>query len=237
MRNNFTRQIEAVAVCKTPYKQKFGVPRQPGLVEARGTIELINRFNHPDFVEGIEQYSHLWILFSFHENHTQGYKAKVRPPRLGGNDKLGVFATRSAFRPNGIGQSVVKLHNVINENGRVSLEISDMDLVDGTPVLDIKPYIPYSDSVTGAEGGMAREKPELKSVEFSDESLSQLRLRSDYAAIKQLIQQVLAQDPRPAYKQKKQDNKSYFISLNDLDIEWRVLSNIIRVKKIHTRSY
>ena len=232
MQNNFTQQIEAVAICKTPYQQKFGIPRQPGLVNAKGTIELINQFNHPDFVDGIEQYSHLWILFSFHENLEQGFKAKVRPPRLGGNDKVGVFATRSTFRPNGIGQSVVKLHRVINEYGQVSLEISDMDLVDGTPILDIKPYIPYSDSIANAKGGMAQEKPTLKPVSFTDDALRTLRQLPHHNEIQQLIEQVLAQDPRPAYKQNKEDSKSYFISINNLNIEWLVNGLCIKVIQI-----
>ena len=195
-------------------------------------MQLINQFNHPDFVEGIEQYSHLWLLFSFHENLEQGFKAKVRPPRLGGNDKIGVFATRATFRPNGIGQSVVKLHRVINDNGQISLEISDMDLVDGTPILDIKPYIPYSDSIADAKSGMAQQKPELKRVEFTDECLTQLKQTPNYDEVKILIKQVLAQDPRPAYKQNKPDSKTYFISINNLNIGWQVNNDIITVKNV-----
>ena len=143
----FSSQLNAVAICRTPYKQKFGIPRQPGLVNAVGYIEFEPAFNHIDAVRGIEQYSHLWLLFCFHENLAQGWKTTVRPPRLGGNEKLGVFATRSTFRPNGIGQSVVKLHGVIQRKGKVCLVISGMDLLDGTPIVDIKPYIPFSDAI------------------------------------------------------------------------------------------
>ncbi|MBM7071755.1 tRNA (N6-threonylcarbamoyladenosine(37)-N6)-methyltransferase TrmO [Shewanella sp. 202IG2-18] len=230
--NSFTQQVEAVGFCRTPFKQKFGIPRQPGLVEAKGFIELSGQYNHSDFIEGIEQYSHLWLLFSFHENLAHGFKAKVRPPRLGGNEKIGVFATRSTFRPNGIGQSVVKLERVINENNQVKLEISGMDLVDGTPILDIKPYIPYSDSIKEANGGMAQEEPELKDVEFTSKAETQLQTFDDHAKLKKLIQQVLAQDPRPAYKQSKPDNKNYFISLYDLNIQWCCVTSIIKVIEV-----
>ncbi|RYV02176.1 tRNA (N6-threonylcarbamoyladenosine(37)-N6)-methyltransferase TrmO [Shewanella sp. OPT22] len=230
--NSFTHQIEAVGFCRTPFKQKFGIPRQPGLVEAKGFIELSGQYNHSDFIEGIEQYSHLWLLFSFHENLAQGFKAKVRPPRLGGNEKIGVFATRSTFRPNGIGQSVVKLERVIKENNQVKLEISGMDLLDGTPILDIKPYIPYSDVINEANGGMAQDEPELKAVEFTSKAETRLQTFDDHAKLKILIQQVLAQDPRPAYKQTKHDEKLYFISLYDLNIQWHVQQNTIVVSQI-----
>ena len=232
--NSFTQQIEAVGFCRTPFKQKFGIPRQPGLVDATGLIELSGEYNHPDFIEGIEQYSHLWLLFSFHQNLAQGFKAKVRPPRLGGNEKMGVFATRSTFRPNGVGQSVVKLENVIKEHNQVKLEISGMDLVDGTPILDIKPYIPYSDSITNAIGGMAQEEPELKTVEFTTKAEEKLSKFENFEKLKTLIEQVLAQDPRPAYKQSKLDDKNYFISLYDLNIQWHAEQHSIVVSQIES---
>ncbi|MGR6502988.1 tRNA (N6-threonylcarbamoyladenosine(37)-N6)-methyltransferase TrmO [Shewanella sp. Koi 1] len=221
----FTNQITAVATCRTPYKQKFGIPRQPGLVEARGYVELEPHVNHLDSVRGIEQYSHLWLLFCFHENLAQGWKTTVRPPRLGGNEKLGVFATRSTFRPNGIGQSVVKLHGVVQRKGKVCLEISGMDLVDGTPIIDIKPYIPFSDSIEGAVGGIAQEAPKLISVVFSELAATQIDAYSKqdaYTDLAVLIHGVLGQDPRPAYKKAKDDPKLYQVALYDLDIFWRM---------------
>ncbi|NKF51111.1 tRNA (N6-threonylcarbamoyladenosine(37)-N6)-methyltransferase TrmO [Shewanella sp. WXL01] len=234
--SSFSNLISAVAICRTPYKQKFGIPRQPGLVDTKGYIELVGEFNNIDCVRGIEQYSHLWLVFSFHENLAQGWKTTVRPPRLGGNEKLGVFATRATFRPNGLGQSVVKLHRVIQQDGKIRLEISGMDLVDKTPIIDIKPYIPFSDAISDAKGGMAQEKPELISVEFSEQALIQI---SQYEAkhehvdqFKLLIEGVLSQDPRPAYKKAKVDPKLYQLALYDRDIFWRVIDNIIVVEQL-----
>ncbi|MCL1147086.1 tRNA (N6-threonylcarbamoyladenosine(37)-N6)-methyltransferase TrmO [Shewanella marinintestina] len=230
---SFNSQIQAVAYCRTPYKQKFGIPRQPGLVSAaRGFVELAPPFNQIDAVRGLEQYSHLWLLFCFHENLAAGWKTTVRPPRLGGNEKLGVFATRSTFRPNGIGQSVVKLHAVHTHNGKVSLEISGMDLLDGTPIIDIKPYIPFSDSIKNAQGGIAQEAPVLANVYFNEQAQIQLEKYQQnpaYPRLAELIEGVLAQDPRPAYKKAKADPKLYQVALYDLDILWIVTDAGIKV--------
>ncbi|MGS0681147.1 tRNA (N6-threonylcarbamoyladenosine(37)-N6)-methyltransferase TrmO [Shewanella sp. 125m-7] len=233
---SFTSQIQAVAYCRTPYKQKFGIPRQPGLVSAaRGFVELAPPFNQIDAVRGLEQYSHLWLLFCFHENLAAGWKTTVRPPRLGGNEKLGVFATRSTFRPNGIGQSVVKLHAVHTHNGKVSLEISGMDLLDGTPIIDIKPYIPFSDSIENAQGGIAQDAPVLANVCFSEqalEHLEQYQQNPAYPRLRELIEGVLAQDPRPAYKKAKADPKLYQVALYDLDILWKITDAGIEVYEL-----
>lgn len=231
----FSSKIQAVAICHTPYKQKFGIPRQPGLVSAaRGFVELQPPFNHIDTVRGLEQYSHIWLLFSFHENLAQGWKTTVRPPRLGGNEKLGVFATRSTFRPNGIGQSVVKLHGIHQQKGKVMLEISAMDLLDGTPIIDIKPYIPFSDAIDDAQGGIAHDAPILAKVHFTDtvqQQLSQYQ-QSQYPNLQAIIEGVLAQDPRPAYKRAKADPKQYQVALYDLDILWRAIDGAIHVEAI-----
>ncbi|GIU16864.1 MULTISPECIES: tRNA (N6-threonylcarbamoyladenosine(37)-N6)-methyltransferase TrmO [unclassified Shewanella] len=233
---SFSNQIQAVAYCRTPYKQKFGIPRQPGLVSAaRGFVELAPPFNQIDAVRGLEQYSHLWLLFCFHENLAAGWKTTVRPPRLGGNEKLGVFATRSTFRPNGIGQSVVKLHAVHTRNGKVSLEISGMDLLDGTPIIDIKPYIPFSDAITDAKGGIAQEAPVLVDVSFSKKAQQQVELYQQnpaYPHLAELIEGVLAQDPRPAYKKAKADPKLYQVALYDLDILWVITDTGIEVTEL-----
>lgn len=236
---NFSSQIEAVGYCRTPYKQKFGIPRQPGLVNIKGVIELAPQVNNLDAVRGIEQYSHLWLLFCFHENLQQGWKNTVRPPRLGGNEKLGVFATRSTFRPNGIGQSVVKLHKVIQKNGKVCLEISGMDLLDGTPIIDIKPYIPFSDSIESATGGIAQDAPKLIDVQFSSLAKAQIDAHSsklNNSDLIQLITDVLAQDPRPAYKKAKADPKLYQVALYDIDIFWTVTEQQINVIEIKPTS-
>ncbi|MGX9462999.1 tRNA (N6-threonylcarbamoyladenosine(37)-N6)-methyltransferase TrmO [Shewanella sp. A14] len=231
----FSNQLNAVAICRTPYKQKFGIPRQPGLVNAIGYIEFEPAFNHLDAVRGIEQYSHLWLLFCFHENLAQGWKTTVRPPRLGGNEKLGVFATRSTFRPNGIGQSVVKLHGVEQRKGKVCLKISGMDLLDGTPIVDIKPYIPFSDAIFDAKGGIAQEAPILCCVTYTDiaeKQIAQHATQNHYQGLSELIEGVLSQDPRPAYKKAKEDLKLYQIALYDLDVFWRITPQGIEVVEL-----
>lgn len=177
--------------------------------------------------------------FSFHENLSQGWKTTVRPPRLGGNIKMGVFATRSTFRPNGIGQSVVKLHQINHKNGIVSLEISGMDLLDGTPIIDIKPYIPFSDAIEDAQGGIAHETPSLTQVIFSKHARQQLidhQKQAQYPRLEALITSVLAQDPRPAYKKAKSDPKEYQVALYDLDIIWHIEGDTIQVTELRSSS-
>ncbi|MCG6507892.1 tRNA (N6-threonylcarbamoyladenosine(37)-N6)-methyltransferase TrmO, partial [Vibrio parahaemolyticus] len=138
--------IEPIAVIESPYKEKFAVPRQPRLVpSATARVKLLGESNCPEAVRGIEQFSHLWLLFLFDQNLQAGWKPTVRPPRLGGNERIGVLASRSTFRPNGIGMSAVELRGVRKQGDQIYLDLGSVDLVDGTPIIDIKPYIPYSD--------------------------------------------------------------------------------------------
>ncbi|GLS82698.1 tRNA (N6-threonylcarbamoyladenosine(37)-N6)-methyltransferase TrmO [Paraferrimonas haliotis] len=230
-----TYPIEPIAVCTTPYSQKFAVPRQPGLVTAaNGVIELLEGYNNPDLVRGIEQYSHLWLTFVFDKTLEQGWRPTIRPPRLGGNQRIGVLASRSPFRPNGLGQSVVKLEKVEISGTNVKLHISGMDLVNQTPVIDIKPYIPYSDAVASATAGMAQQKPTLVKVEFSSEVNEQMALlnSSDYPQLPLLIKQIIEQDPRPAYKKGQTDQKIYTMTLFDLEISWRYHNECAKVTLI-----
>ena len=157
-----TYQMNPIGYISSPYKEKFAVPRQPGLVQdGGGQLILHTPYNHPDAVRGLEQFSHLWLLFVFHQTAQQGWHPLVRPPRLGGNAKIGVFATRSTFRPNPIGMSLVELKKVNAENQSVILELGSLDLVDGTPILDIKPYLPFAESRPNAIAGFAQEAPRL----------------------------------------------------------------------------
>lgn len=231
-----TSELEIIAKVHSPFKEKFGIPRQPRLANAAlADIVFEPHFNHPDFVTGIEQHSHIWLLFLFHQNLHQGYKSLVRPPRLGGNEKLGVFATRSTFRPNGIGMSAVKLIDNKFLNGQLVLTVEGADLLSGTPIVDIKPYIPYSDCISNAHSELAQEQEaESLTVNFSELARSQLtNLHStQYPTLPQLIEQVLQQDPRPAYKKQKQDDKEYGIRLYDLNIKWRVQGQVCVVLKI-----
>ena len=222
-----THTVKPIAVIESPFKEKFGIPRQPNLVGAKGIIRITENDISADAFKGIEQHSHLWLLFLFDEHIDRGWKAQVRPPRLGGNEKVGVFATRSTFRPNCIGMSVVKFIDIKQVDGITEITVQGIDLLDGTPIIDIKPYIPYADSVNSASSLMAHDAPDASlTVLFSakaESNISQLKITSDVC---QLIEQVLAQDPRPSYKQKKDDDKVYGIKLDKYNIKWQVKSVI-----------
>lgn len=229
--------IHPIGTIRTPYKEKFAIPRQPGLAKsAIGEISFSKEFNDPNYLRGIEQFSHVWLLFHFHQTSDKGHSPLVRPPRLGGNQKQGVFATRSTFRPNSIGMSVVEFAEVSYKNKQLILAVRGVDLLDGTPILDIKPYVPYADSQPQALGGMAQHEPELMTVIFSKQAKEQLDLlTSRYPTLKSLISEVLSQDPRPAYHQNSHSDKSYGMTLYDLNIQWRVINqqNVVdRIQKI-----
>ncbi|WP_440055951.1 tRNA (N6-threonylcarbamoyladenosine(37)-N6)-methyltransferase TrmO [Pseudoalteromonas sp. T1lg65] len=220
--DNYT--LSPIGHIHSPYKQKFAIPRQPRLVsEAKAELRFCDEFNREEFVRGIEAFSHLWIIFRFHETAEKGYSALVRPPRLGGNERKGVFATRATFRPNGIGMSAVKLEGVEYKNGQLRLLLSGIDLLDGTPVLDIKPYLPYSDALTDASAGFADTRPETEmTVTFDEQAELFISDQKDYPELKTFISNVLKQDPRPAYKKKRDDQQSYGMTLYDFNIRWVV---------------
>ncbi|WP_318479375.1 tRNA (N6-threonylcarbamoyladenosine(37)-N6)-methyltransferase TrmO [Photobacterium leiognathi] len=224
--------IDPIGIIHSPYKEKFAVPRQPGLVpSARSEIVLQGAANSMEAVRGIEQFSHLWLLFLFDQNLEAGWRPTVRPPRLGGNERIGVFASRATFRPNGIGMSAVELKGVRHENGNVIIELGGVDLVDGTPIVDIKPYIPYSDSLPQAQGGFASNAPDLMPVCFSETALNQLPSKNK-AYYQTVISEVLAQDPRPAYKKGKPDPKQYAVHLFDFNVHFSVTEQQITVNQI-----
>ncbi|WIO75567.1 tRNA (N6-threonylcarbamoyladenosine(37)-N6)-methyltransferase TrmO [Porticoccaceae bacterium LTM1] len=233
-----TFQFDTIGIVHSPYKEKFAVPRQPGIVSsAKGQIELLPPYNDEHAIRDLEQFSHLWVLFVFHGTQDQGWKPLVRPPRLGGNTKTGVFSTRSTFRPNPIGMSVVSLEGIKQEGQRVFIEIAGMDLLDGTPVIDIKPYIPYSDSLPGAHAGYAADKPAaIMTVEFSAEAESILhKLNDKHPHLKDFISDVLAQDPRPAYRNASTENRQYGVRLYDINVVWEVVdgtSRVIRIEEV-----
>ncbi|MDD1975276.1 tRNA (N6-threonylcarbamoyladenosine(37)-N6)-methyltransferase TrmO [Pseudomonas tussilaginis] len=210
--------VAPIGFVRSCFKEKFAIPRQPQLAPAaRGVLELLPPFDSGDAVAGLEQVSHVWLLFLFHQALEDKPRLKVRPPRLGGNTSMGVFATRATHRPNGIGQSVVRLERV--EAGRLLL--SGIDLLDGTPVLDIKPYVPYADAVSGATNQMASAAPAPIAVAWSDSALPQahehaLRLGEPLV---ELIEQCLAQDPRPAY-QVPPAERVYGVKFWDVQVRW-----------------
>jgi tRNA-Thr(GGU) m(6)t(6)A37 methyltransferase TsaA len=164
--------VTPIAFVHSCYKEKFATPRQSGIVTAAtGVIELVPPFNDPDSVAGLENCSHIWLQFIFDKCINQGWKAKVRPPRLGGNKKMGVFATRATHRPNAIGMSAVKLERIETGNSKVLLYVSGLDLIDGTPIIDIKPYIPYSDSIEDAQYPFAQAAPSEIRVHYCSAAL------------------------------------------------------------------
>ncbi|PKF51459.1 tRNA (N6-threonylcarbamoyladenosine(37)-N6)-methyltransferase TrmO [Enterovibrio nigricans] len=228
-----TYSLTPIGNIQSPYKEKFAVPRQPGLVpSAVASIALCDEANNEDAVRGIEQFSHLWVLFLFDQNIEQGWTPTVRPPRLGGNERIGVFASRATFRPNGIGMSVVPLNAVRKVGSQVFVDIGSCDLVDGTPIIDIKPYIPYSDSVSDAHGGYASDAPSTLDVIFDDNALIALSRDTEGEYKKQVIAEVLAQDPRPAYKKGKVDTKEYAVHLFNFNVKFTVDEPVITVTLI-----
>ncbi|WOH38070.1 tRNA (N6-threonylcarbamoyladenosine(37)-N6)-methyltransferase TrmO [Thalassotalea fonticola] len=237
IQNNYS--FSPIGVIHSPYKQKFAIPRQPGLVTAaHGKLELLLEQNQLELVRDIEQHSHLWLIFVFHGTSEQGWKPLVKAPRLGGNKKTGVLATRSTFRPNPIGMSAVQLNGMCKINNNIALEISGLDLLDGTPILDIKPYIPYSDRVEEALSVMA-PTPENTNycINFSLTAQQHLNLlAANYQDLKLFIQQVLSQDPRPAYKKANTELQEYGMSLYDLNIRWQIHHNqctVLSIEKLN----
>lgn len=220
-----TFQFAQIGVIRSPYKEKFAVPRQPGLVKSGGgELHLIAPYNQADAVRGLEAFSHLWLLFVFHQTMEGGWRPTVRPPRLGGNARMGVFATRSTFRPNPIGMSLVELKGIRCQGEQVILDLGSLDLVDGTPVVDIKPYLPFAEALPDAKASYAQQAPQATMpVNFTPELAERLpQLEKRYPHLRQFIVEVLAQDPRPAYRQQEEAGKEYAVWLLDFNVRWRV---------------
>lgn len=234
-------EFKAIGMIQSCYTDKFGIPRQPGLVKsATATLELLPPFNQPEAFRGLEGFSHVWITFVFHQSVSKDppsqssgvtdWKATVRPPRLGGNERVGVFASRSNFRPNPIGLSVVELKSVEG----IKLTLGGGDFLDGTPVLDIKPYIPYSDSIPNAKGAFASEPPRPgNSVAFLPEVEQKFQGLETEARpnLRQLISDMLAYNPRPAY-QKDDPDRIFGTTVFDLEIKWKQSHERIEVVSI-----
>ncbi len=204
------------------FKEKFGIPRQPGLAPlATALLELLPPYDDPAALEGLEGCSHIWLQFVFHANSGDTWKPKVRPPRLGGNKSLGLFATRSPFRPAPIGLSVVKLDAIQRAGEKLFLRLSGIDLLDGTPVLDIKPYLPYADSINNAVNEFASQAPSFVpvSLDASSSAFCAAYQRQTGVDLASLIIQLLRQDPRPSY-QKPEADRIYGMKLLHFDLHW-----------------
>ena len=204
--------IEPIAYLRSPWQEKFGVPRQPGLIpEAWGEVEFVPEYASPEARDGLEGFSHLWITFLFDRVDESETRLRVRPPRLGGNEKVGVFATRSPFRPNRIGLSVCEIESVFP-----ILRVKGVDLVDGTPILDIRPYVPYVDSVSDAQAGFAPGAPQKFPVVVS-EKISQKWEELGFDQ-RNLIEGMIALGPGPAYR--AGEEQSYHARVAGVEVEW-----------------
>ncbi|MBS7383347.1 MAG: tRNA (N6-threonylcarbamoyladenosine(37)-N6)-methyltransferase TrmO [Methanomassiliicoccales archaeon] len=219
-------EIEPIAHIRTNFDEKFGIPRQSNLVDSVGKIVFEKRYRDPEALRGIEGFSHLWLIFDFSENHRESWSPTVRPPRLGGNVRVGVFASRSPFRPNSLGLSSVKLLSIEHDDefGDI-LVVEGVDMMDGTPIYDIKPYIRFSDCHEDAVSGFSDNVLEhsLK-VEYDDEMLS---IFTD-AQRDELIG-CLQQDPRPSYQD---DGKEYGMSFAGHNVRFMVMDGILKISDV-----
>ncbi len=230
--------ITPIGIVHTPFKEKFGIPRQSGLVEeAIGTIELIGEYNSPEAIRDIENFGHLWLIFCFNEIPRGKWSPTVRPPRLGGNKRVGVFASRSPFRPNPLGLSLVKLISVFKEGSKNFLEVSGIDLLDKTPIYDIKPYLPDLESIPDSKNswreGLNHEVE--NEIQFSQLALSQLDKRTDKEFVIKLIRNLLKQDPRPGHLRDGKNDElknSFAMKLMDFDLCWEVDEKTIIVTEL-----
>ena len=234
--------FKVVARIRSDFHDKFGIPRQSGLLKnLRSTIVFEPEYRNVDALRGLEGFSHLWLLWIFSENVRATWKPTVRPPRLGGNTRLGVFATRSSFRPNPIAMSCVKIEKInLTGEGASSITVSGADLMDGTPIVDIKPYLPYADSVPEATGGFAEAVRFKKlQVDFAAEvqaSMDGSEIAPDAAHIefpaekKAALVELLSEDPRPAYQ--RSTDRIYGIRFAGFEIKFQVQGDHLTVVAI-----
>jgi len=221
--------IRPIATIRSDFPTKFGIPRQSGLVESlRATIVFEQQYRNPDALRGLEDFSHIWLIWQFSEAVRPDWTPTVRPPRLGGNTRMGVFATRSPFRPNSLGLSCVKLVGLeqTEKDGTV-IHVAGADLMDGTPIFDIKPYIPYSDCHADALGGFTATAGDyLLQVDFPQPLLEILPADKREAAM-----ELLSHDPRPSYQ--SESDRVYGLSFAGFDIRFCVSNNMLSVKEVN----
>ena len=218
--------IKPIAFITTPFTQKFGIPRQSMRAEsAEGIISVEPEFCDENAFSGLEKFSHIWLIFDFSTAHREKWSPTVRPPRLGGNKRMGVFATRSPFRPNNLGLTVCRLLKIYKENGRIFLKVSGIDLLSGTPIYDIKPYIPYADSIPTAKGSYAETEKSHRLNVFIDKGLKS-QVPDNIISV---AAECLSDDPRPSYQS---DGKEYTMRIYNYDFTFFVEKENLTVKRI-----
>lgn len=220
--------VQVIARIHSDFQEKFGIPRQSGLVpDLQARIVFEPKFRNPDAIRGIEGFSHLWLIWQFSQALRSEWSPTVRPPRLGGNTRIGVFASRSPFRPNSIGLSCVRLEQVLSDSvDGPTLIVSGADLLDGTPIYDIKPYIPYADCLPEAAGGFASERPAAAlQVEISDGLLESIPPEKRAGLLR-----VLALDPRPSYH--SDPERVYGMRFSGYEIRFSVLGSVLTVREV-----
>lgn len=218
--------LRVIARIHTDFPEKFGVPRQSGLADTKGTIVFEPGYQNPDALRGIGEYSRLWILWGFSEVPEESFRPTVRPPRLGGNKRAGVFATRSPFRPNPIGLSCVRLEGIEKGKTGCVIHVSGVDMTDGTPVYDIKPYLPHVDAFPDARGGFAeRVKDYRLFVEFPGKWLE--RVPEEH---REVLKEILGQDPRPSYQD--DPHRVYKMSYAGMEIHFTVSGGVLTVCRV-----
>lgn len=225
----------------SPFVEKFGIPRQSNLVNTTSYIKLIAPYDDINAFQGIEQFSHLWLLWQFHANDVKKsdnvvnkagiFQPMIRPPRLGGNQKIGVFASRSMYRPSQIGLSVVQLLEVKKFENELRLYVQGADILDGTPIVDIKPYLAYADAIPDAVSGYAHDAPQILQVVWSEEALIQKqKLLNDKVCTELILielEQVLAQNPKPAYHDDTQ--RVYGLSFSNLNVKFQISVETVKI--------
>jgi tRNA-Thr(GGU) m(6)t(6)A37 methyltransferase TsaA len=230
-------RFSPIGFVRSPYSDKFGIPRQPGLVRAgESRLELLPDFAREEAFRGIEGFSHIWLIFVFHgECLDAGWRPTVRPPRLGGRERVGVFASRAPYRPNPIGISAVEHRGLVRDGGGLAVRLRGVDLLDGTPVLDIKPYVPYADALPQATPGFAVAASAAgRALVFSPEAEAGIAAADPDGRLelRALIEQVLAQDPRPGYMDRYPGRTDFGLTLWGCEVLWRMESGQIRVLNV-----
>lgn len=231
--------IPIIGYMQSPFIEKFGIPRQPNLVNSVSYIVMNTPYDDLDGFKGLEQFSHLWLLWQFHDNkrknNSNDFQPLIRPPRLGGNQKIGVFASRSMYRPASIGLSVVQFLCVKRESNQTRVYVQGADLLNGTPIIDIKPYLAYADAIPEAMSGYAQQAPEMLQIIWQQQAQQDRQLLlSQHKVEQQLLthlEQILALNPKPAYQQDQ--NKVYGLRYANLNVKFQISNDNVNILSLH----